>query len=529
MAAKANGAGELEAIIARTALKYDLLPYQSKPFAQSQPGRLGGMARLFGLETVPLGNARVLELGCASGGNIIPLAMRYPDAQFVGVDLSRTQVAAGRARIAGLGLSNIEILCQSFTEIDEKLGSFDYIICHGVYSWVPPLVQNAILEITRARLSPLGVAYVSYNVLPGWRMLQHLRDAFLLTVPDHHDSVARVAKARELLAFLKDATPDKGAYGQMLQTWADRLSNLPDDYIAHEFLEETNSPSTVREFAADARRHNLAFLGECDLHSMIVDNYPAETAARVRAMTGNDLVESEQMLDLITGRTFRQTLLVGNERLDQINRALSPACLDGLYFVVGRDMQFARTDTGATLSDGSGRQMTTTLPAVAAGLERLVTRFPSASSIDDCADALTKAQLADNGRALVADALYRMLVAGMITVSSEPINLPSAVSKKPLALAIARADAASGAEYTTTARHETISLDPGARVLLPALDGTRTASALAAVLVDAVKAGQLNFNRDGQPVTEPAALPGIAEAFLPQLLSNIAAAALLEG
>ncbi len=282
---------EIEAIIARTALKYDLLPYQSKAFAQSQPGRLGAIAQLFGLDVAPLANARVLELGCASGGNIIPHAVRYPDATFVGVDLARTQVAVGRARIAKLGLKNIEIRCQSFTEIGEELGSFDFVICHGVYSWVPTAVQDAIFKIIRARLSPVGVACISYNVLPGWRMMQPLRDAFLLEVADHVDSLGRVAKARELLAFLAAATPDKGPYGDMLRIWAERLSKLPDDYLAHEFLEEMNHPSTVRDFAANASRNGLGFLAECELASMILENYGTDVAQQVRARSGNDLVE----------------------------------------------------------------------------------------------------------------------------------------------------------------------------------------------------------------------------------------------
>src|SRR3569623_819838 len=179
-----GAADEVEAIIARTALKYNLLPYQSKAFAQSEPSRLGGIARLFGLEAAPLDGARVLELGCASGGNIIPLALRYPGASFIGVDLARTQVAAGRARIARLGQGKIEI--------GDELGSFDYIISHGVYSWVPPAVQDAIFRIVGARLSPVGIACISYNVLPGWRMLQPLRDAFMLQIPDDVDSLARV-------------------------------------------------------------------------------------------------------------------------------------------------------------------------------------------------------------------------------------------------------------------------------------------------------------------------------------------------
>ena len=207
-----NDTNDLEANIARTALKYDLLPYESKPFAQSQPARLGGLARLFALDVAPMENARILELGCASGGNIIPHAIRYPGAKFVGIDLARTQVAAGRARIARLGLTNIEILCQSFTEIGDELGEFDYIICHGVFSWVPAPVQDAIFRVIAARLSLVGVACVSYNVLPGWRMMQPLRDAFLLQVPDSVDSLGRVAKARELLNFLKE--PNKAADGK---------------------------------------------------------------------------------------------------------------------------------------------------------------------------------------------------------------------------------------------------------------------------------------------------------------------------
>src|SRR3569623_1367564 len=355
-----GAADEVEAIIARTALKYDLLPYQSKAFAQNQTTQHNNNTQQNNLEAAPLDGARVLELGCASGGNIIPLAMRYPGASFVGVDLARTQDAAGRARIARLALANVEIRCQSFTEIGDELGSFDYVICHGVYSWVPPAVQDAIFGIIAARLSPVGVACISYNVLPGWRMLQPLRDAFMLQIPDDKDSLARVARARELLTFLSEATPDKGPYGDMLRSWAARLSGLPDDYIAHEFLEEMNNPSTVRAFAAGAASHCLGFLGECELAAMIPENYGAEIAGQVRARSGNDLVEP-------------------------------------------------------------------------------------------CADAAERTAL--------LDARYRMVLVGMVTLSSEPVDAGT-VSDCPTAIALARADAAEGAQSTTDLRHEPISLDP---------------------------------------------------------------------
>lgn len=518
---------EIEAIIARTALKYDLLPYQSKAFAQSQPARLGAIAHLFGLEVAPMANARVLELGCASGGNIIPHAARYPDATFVGVDLARTQVAVGRARIARLGLKNIEIRCQSFTEIGEELGSFDYIICHGVYSWVPTAVQDAIFKIVRARLSPLGVACISYNVLPGWRMLQPLRDAFLLEVPDQVDSFGRVAKARELLAFLAASTPDKGPYGDMLRIWADRLSTLPDDYVAHEFLEEMNHPSTVRDFANNASRNGLGFLAECELASMILENYGAEVAQQVRARSANDLVGSEQYLDFLSGRTFRQTLLIASERMATVNRALSPQSIEHLHFMTSAGMHLDRDGENYVVTDAAGRSLTTGSGTVAEGIARLVERFPSSSSLDDCAGAIPDDARAE-GRALLLDALYRMVLVGMVTPSSEPV-LAGAVADMPVAIAIARGDAADGSLSTTNVRHETIALDPATRALLPSMNGTLDHAALANRLVEEALAGRLAFSRHSEPVTGTPAIREIAADHLPGLLAGMANAGLLEG
>ena len=513
---------EIEANIARTALKYDLLPYQSKAFPQSQPSRLGAIAGLFGLEAAPLANAKVLELGCASGGNIIPYAVRYPHATFVGVDLARTQVAAGRSRISKLGLTNIEIRCQSFTEIGEELGKFDYIICHGVYSWVPGAVQDAILRIIRARLSPVGVACISYNVLPGWRMMQPLRDAFMLEIPDEMDSLARVAKARELLGFLKSATPEKGPYGDMLRSWGERLAALPDDYIAHEFLEETNQPSTVRDFAAGATRNGLGFLAECDLPAMILDNYGAEVAEQVRVRSGNDLVKSEQYLDLLSGRTFRQSLLIGHERMATVDRALMPDRLARMHFLTMSGMRLERDGEAYVATDAVGRTLTTGSAEVAEGIARLVSRYPASSTLEDCSDGNTD-------RVMLLDALFRMVLVGMATIALEPVNARCDIAGKLVASALAQADAADGSATTTNLRHEPVALDPATRILLPAMDGSRDHSDLAQVLEEAALTGKIGFARDGQPVSDPREIRDISEQHIPNLLAGIASAALLEG
>jgi 2-polyprenyl-3-methyl-5-hydroxy-6-metoxy-1,4-benzoquinol methylase len=158
---------------------YDEVPYQSYPYSVSQPENLKTIGLLFGMNAPEVETARVLELGCAEGGNLIPIAARYPKASFVGVDLSKVQIDAGNVHIKSLGLKNIEHKNCSITDIDEKFGKFDYIVCHGVISWVPDFVRKKILEVSSQNLSENGIAYISYNTLPGWNMIRTIRDMML--------------------------------------------------------------------------------------------------------------------------------------------------------------------------------------------------------------------------------------------------------------------------------------------------------------------------------------------------------------
>ncbi|MFN2536517.1 MAG: methyltransferase domain-containing protein, partial [Mycobacteriales bacterium] len=147
---------------------YDDVPYGVATHAATHPGRLAAIATLFGAGPPAVESARVLELGCALGGNIIPMAVAYPGSSYLGIDLSGRQIADGQRTVAQLGLTNIELRHASITDVDDSDGQFDYVICHGVYSWVPPEVQDKILDICARNLAAGGVAVVSYNTYPGW-------------------------------------------------------------------------------------------------------------------------------------------------------------------------------------------------------------------------------------------------------------------------------------------------------------------------------------------------------------------------
>src|SRR6266851_5993395 len=149
---------------------YDEVPYHSFPFADSHPDRLATVAHLFGLTPPDPQTARILELGCASGGNLLPMAELYPQGRFIGIDLSERQIAAGQQAVTAVGLTNLELRQASILDVDASWGQFDYVIAHGVFSWVPEPVQDKILSICHTNLQPNGIAYISYNTLPGWHM-----------------------------------------------------------------------------------------------------------------------------------------------------------------------------------------------------------------------------------------------------------------------------------------------------------------------------------------------------------------------
>lgn len=518
---------DVSSIVARTARSYDALPYVSEPFPLTHPSLLGAIARLFALEAAPPGEARILELGCASGGNIIPLAARHPDAAVVGIDLSGAQVAAGRARIADLGLTNIELHCQSFAEFAGAPETpFDYIICHGVYSWVPAPLRERILRICGESLSPRGVALVSYNVLPGWRPLQALRDCFLLHVSPDADPRRRVAEVRALLGALAQACPEPGPYRELLAHDAERLQKSSDDYLAHEFLDDVNEPCGFRDFVAAARQHALAFLAEAELASMIPTNYPPQTAEAVRKIGGASLLGAEQAIDMATGRTFRRSLLVAAEREPQIDRRLTNARIEGLHFIGSGTLTLTHDSVGATLSEPNGRRLHTDSAPLMAALARFVERFPGSTTVDDLVRAMPPGTRNAEGHALAREGLLNMVVNGLAIPRADPVPAVARAGARPVACPMVRAEAARGEATTVNLRHERVELDVLPRFVLPLLDGSRDASAIAAAMADAVREGRLDLNRDQVESYNGDAVKIAADNLKP-LLPALARAALL--
>jgi len=245
------------------ATSYDEVPYSDNCFSLTHPDHLAVMASLYGLSTPPVERCRVLELGCALGGNLIPMALGLPGAYFVGIDLSASQIAFARETAEALGLRNIDLRVMSITDVGPELGPFDYIVCHGVYSWVPPAVQDKILALCKDLLSPNGVSYVSFNTYPGWHARGLVREMMSYHVRRRAEARDRVQGARQFLDELSHTVIDRdSSFARILRTEAEYLRRSGDQYLYHEHLEETNQPCYYHEFADRAAAKGLRYFSE---------------------------------------------------------------------------------------------------------------------------------------------------------------------------------------------------------------------------------------------------------------------------
>lgn len=489
---------------ARPTTSYDDVPYESSSFPQTHPDRLAALARLFGLDPAPVDRCRVLELGCAMGANLVPMAFNLPGSDFVGVDSSARQVAVARATAGELDLTNIRIEHASILDVDRHWGEFDYLICHGVYSWVPEAVQEKILAIAAENLSPNGVAFVSYNTYPGWHMREAIRHMMRYHADQFGDIPERLEQARALIDFLAGAVDTTTYYGALLQEELKLVRRVRDSYLFHDHLEEVNAPVYFHEFIARADRHGLRYLAEPDFATMLASGFPAEVAETLDRISP-DVVRAEQYMDFLRNRFFRQTLLCRAEH--RLNRHLTRASLRGLMVASAVAPEAPDGDrTSFRMPDG--RSVTTDFPLTRAALSVLAEYWPLALDQETLLALASERVVAvpDEGEsekqwAVVLDDLLRCYTFGGVDLRTWQAPCTNRVTVKPRVSGLVAQQARKG-RTVTSQRHEPVELDPLGIFLASLLDGTHDRAALLRELTGAVARGELVIKRADEPVTD---------------------------
>ncbi len=508
------------------ATTYDQVLYPSGAYPQTHPRRSATIAFLRGMQPERIDRCRVLELGCGTGGNLLPMAYDYPDSEFVGLDLAQRPIAAGRALATQLALKNIQLEAMDVSDLRvNSFGRFDYIIAHGLYSWVAAPVRKRILEICRDLLRPQGIAYVSYNAYPG----NHLRDlargmmryhvSRFVTVND------KVGQARGLLKFLAEAELEHDCYIDALKSQFERSMKYTDEAFFHDDLSEVNQPFYFHEFMQEAGLYHLRFVGEAMPMELDPTRYRPGVLEKLNELAEADEIVREQYKDFLRGCAFRQTLLCHDNidlssdiRIDRIPQ-LHATC----------NATPRRTDKSFLFRRPKGSEIETSNPIVGSALEIVCSRWPESVSFSQMLDGVRRS--APNWSSdtdlvsTIAVALSTLYRAEFLGLQLYPYQVTHTVSGRPLISKLARTQLCRE-ESATTQLHVNFRFpDPLSRQLVLLMDGSRTQSQIVSELTNFIRAGQATILEEGKPVNDPTKLG----EQLPKMVSNALVSLVREG
>jgi SAM-dependent methyltransferase len=452
------------------ATRYDQIPYPGFSYPQTHPDRVVAMARVAGFvdELPSVQSARVLELGCGDAATLIAIAYAWPGTQCVGLDLSSQAIARGQRVVDVLSLANVKLITADLRKADELATSpFDFIIAHGLYSWVPHDVADAAMSLCARLLAPNGLAFFSYDVFPGAHLKSIARELMNLAPDD----------PKRLLAAAAMSVGATEPWAAIYRNENERVSRIVDGIVAHDDLSEIYRPTRLTDFVEHASRHGLQFLTEADPIDIFPPTLPDGAARLIDQLSQGDVIRREQASDYLRGRRFRQTILC---RADvQLNRTAPPSRLAPLHFATALKPDEQSPGTFRLPSNAS---VTLTDPSAISALTILGRAWPATMRFDELCEQVGKA---DRAQAVVAETLLRTSGARLVEIHAAPVPAATVVPQRPAASALARFQSSvSGDEVqVTTLTGQPMHLRGKAvRALLDLLDGTRTASQVTAEL-----------------------------------------------
>lgn len=511
---------------------YDEVIYDSQPRYPAHPDSMATMATLLGLQPVSPAKCNYLEIGCANGGHLLPLAEALPDSQFVGIDQSEKQLESPRRVAAALGLKNVRFEVADLRNYALPQGSFDYVSAHGVYSWVTPEVREKLLALVRRALAPQGVAYVSYNTYPGWYLRAGVRDLMIFHTRRIHDPNQRLSAAREMLEFtLKSQSPDS-TWAAVLAEEADTVAKGPDYYVYHEHLEEHNGAVYFRDFIAQAQQHGLQYLGEAGKRYG-ADMLPPEMR-RTLLDSSTDLIEMEQYVDFLKNRSFRRTLLVPKEaviRRETSIELVSAMCLSGLARPVNDNPDLHSPQVAEEFRNEDEVAIETNKPVVKIALSLLHHMWPRAVPFNEMVNMIRDQMGQDSPSpedtaAILAQSVIPLYLASLIGLHVHMPTFALSLTERPRTTKLIALQARTGARVINR-RHREVELLPQDRLIVGLIDVDRSREALLDEATKLALAGALEIKRGDQMIRDFKLVRQVIEAELEPIYQRLASAALL--
>lgn len=449
---------------------YDTVAYPTAIVSHMTPDRISAAGRFYGWAAPDPATASVLEIGCGDGLNIIGMAAVAPGARHLGFDLSAQAIARGQVLIDAAGLTNVALEVGDIMDWARQGDAFDYIVCHGVFAWVPEPVQRALLDLIGARLAPGGVAYVSYDALPAAASKVEIQRFLVRSTAHIQGMTARVKAAAETLATLSRHQVEGSRLKPQFEVLASSLPSFDAAYFFHDWLAEHYAPPSLAAFAQLAAEHGLKAAGDGGLTDLFT--HDLDEPARALLGAADDWAARGDALDFLRGaQMFRRTYLVRSDA-----PPVPVTGLEGLYFTFdGERADVTNEETGEVrvrYAADLGTFLIPTTPQQKTLMEALWRASPGELSFDEIA--------ALAGDAAIADGFLRhVCTLGLVTAHGAPPPFTLTPGERPLASPLARAMFAMGPSAITLRHGRLVPNEPPTAGFVRLCDGTRDRAALA--------------------------------------------------
>jgi cyclopropane fatty-acyl-phospholipid synthase-like methyltransferase len=479
---------------------YDEVPYDCQPIPCTAPEQLATASLFHGGPCPPIRDGALLEIGCGDGANLLALAFHRPDFRFVGVDASTAQIAEARRSSSHIGVANIALHAADIAEIGHELGTFDYIVAHGMMSWVSDEVRDQIFALCRNQLAPDGLLYLSYNTHPGWLARGLVRDTVLRRTAAHQSLREMAGEARRRADVLRlGLQGNDHPYARLLSDELRRVDRVNERYLIHEYLAEHNRAFWFRDFALLAAQFGFRYVAEA---AFTERDYRVPPAVReAAAELERERLEIETLIDVLWFRQHRASLFCHADRRSSLGPDRLPlermtvasglrAPSDGVRLDPDVEESFTghfEPEVAIELSD----------PLPKAALVAVTPHWPRGlpweRMLHDAKAILANAGIqspsADDERDLRAE-FHALHALGQVEFRLREPPWRGTPNGLPTATRLTRWEAERRA-VITAATHHRLGLTPADRVIISHLDGGYERAAIVSAVVEQLRAGDV--------------------------------------
>lgn len=501
---------------------YDKMPFRSKLHRGRHPDRFRVIGSVLGRSSPQLEKSRILELGCGAAEGLVALALEFPDAALEGTDLSHRAILEGRRIASSCGVKNLSLSESDLRSFSPSAKEYQYIICHGLYSWVSDEVRQSILKIIEKHLSSDGIAFISFNANPGAKTRSILGDLASRFTPDVKDPAEKAKDIRSLFRMYEGAIgyEFERPYSLLMNRELAHIKQESDGSLLHDLLASDSKAFYLRDFAKDLSVFDLSFLGD----SRMSRNVGVRTRRNVRGeasdmLLGLSALECGEMEDFLFHTTFREAI-VCKGRVESNVLLPDKESIRDLWI----SASFEVSEDDVELVDIYGRTVEPSFPLLKSALLHLGGIWPDGATLDDL---VSKLKVTKSDQEVLMTSLLGLFEDDLVELFKTKPKFSSILSDKPAASPLARYQAATDSKVTNL-RFETVELSPFEKEVLLLIDGSKSISEIIRHFKERQASGVGAIKEDGVEVLDGSRVEELISELIGEALETLRKGALLQ-